>query len=226
MQILMIEDDRALCAATKISLERAGHIVEFCHNGSDGLNAALSCGHDLLLVDRMLPGLDGLSLIAALRRRGIKTAALIITALSDIHDRVDGLDAGADDYLVKPFVMEELLARIRALGRRPNDLTMDHTLAWHDMVLNPESKTLRGPCGECSLSAHECALLEALLRAAGQILPRPTLIARVWGGAAQVEEGNLDSYIHFIRRRIRTVGSSATIKTAYGVGYRMKAPPC
>ena len=226
MQILMIEDDEALCAATKISLEREGHQVELCHHGSEGLDMALGCAHDILLVDRMLPGLDGLSLIATLRRKGIKTAALIITALGHIHDRVDGLDAGADDYLVKPFVMEELLARIRALGRRPNDLTMDQTISWHDMALNPESKALRGPSGECSLSAHECALLEALMRAAGQTLPRATLIARIWGGASQVEEGNLDSYIHFIRRRIKTVGSTAAVKTAYGVGYRMEAPSC
>ena len=226
MQILMIEDDEALCAATKISLERAGHHADMCHNGSEGLDLALTCTHDLLLVDRMLPGLDGLSLIATLRRKGIKTAALIITALGDIHNRVDGLDVGADDYLVKPFALDELLARIRALGRRPNDLTMDQKISWHDMTLNPASKTLHGPSGECTLSVHECALLEALLRAAGQTLPRVTLIARVWGGTTQVEEGNLDSYIHFIRRRIKAVGSGAAVKTAYGVGYRMEARSC
>lgn len=226
MRLLMIEDDQALCAATKISLERAGYQVDLCHDGRDGLQLALQGTHDILLVDRMLPGLDGLSLVSVLRKSGINTTALMLTALGGIYDRVDGLDAGADDYLVKPFAVDELLARLRALSRRPAAWTQADVINCHDMTFDPLGKVLAGPSGNCTLSSREGDLLEALLRADGRTIPRAVLFSRVWGADAEVEDNNLDSYIHFLRRRFKAVGSSSALKTVYGVGYRLEGPPC
>lgn len=226
MRLLMIEDDRALCSAIKVSLTRAGYQVDLCHDGRDGLQMALTGAHDMLLVDRMLPGLDGMNLVTALRKSGIKTPVLMLTALSGVNDRVDGLDAGADDYLVKPFAVDELLARLRALNRRPHEWAQAETLRLHDIVLDPCDKSLSGPGGGCTLSGRECDLLEALFRAEGHTVPRPVLFARVWGADADVEDGNLDSYVHFLRRRLKIVRSDVALKTVYGVGYRLEAPSC
>ncbi|MEG1844268.1 MAG: response regulator transcription factor [Clostridia bacterium] len=226
MHVLMIEDDRVLCEAMKVCLERAGYQVDLCYDGSDGLKLAQEGAYDILLIDRMLPGLDGTLLISSLRKKGNSTPALMLTALGGIKDRVCGLDAGADDYLTKPFAEDELLARLRALGRRPADFLQTQLLNWHDMTLNLVAKTLSGPIRTCTISAHECALLEAFFRAKGNTVPRSVLFTRVWGADAQVEDGNLDNYVHFLRRRLKKVGSSASLKTTYGVGYRLEVPPC
>lgn len=226
MRLLMIEDDRALSGATKVSLERAGYQVDQAYDGEDGLQFALMGTYDILIIDRMLPGLNGTDIVLKLRQRGIASPILLLTALDGIHDRVDGLDAGADDYLTKPFAIEELLARLRALGRRPADWQQEQTVQWHDMTLNPWHFELLGPEGKCTLSKHECALLEALLRSGERTLPRATLFSRVWGADADVDDANLDRYIHFLRRRLKTVGSGAALKTIYGVGYRLEVSSC
>lgn len=222
----MIEDDTALCEAVALSLARAGYAVDVCHRGDEGLRVALGGAHDILLVDRMLPGLDGLRLVGALREGGVHAPVIMITALGGLDDRVDGLDAGADDYLVKPFAIDELLARLRALARRPPKWERAPAVAYADLSLDPDAKALHGPKGACSLSARECDLLEALMRAEGRTVARPLLFSRVWGADALVEDGNLDSYVHFLRRRLKSVGSAASIKTVYGVGYRLEGAKC
>lgn len=226
MRLLMIEDDIALSAATKISLERAGYQVDLSTNGTEGLELALTGAYDILLVDRMLPGLNGTAVISAIRLREMTTPVIILTALDGINDRVEGLDAGADDYLTKPFATQELLARLRALSRRPSGWQHGKTIDWHDLSLMPWANELHGPAGKCSLSKHEADLLETFLKAGGQTLPRSMLFARIWGAYADIEDGNLDRYVHFLRRRLKTVGSSVTLKTVYGVGYRLEVGAC
>ena len=226
MRILMIEDDVDLCAAVSLSLKKEGHVTDCAHTGEDGLHFALQNAYDLILLDRMLPELDGLSVLSALRRKGFHTPVLMMTALDGVRDRVDGLDAGADDYLPKPFATEELLARIRALGRRPPLWEGSRLLEAGDLSLDAELCALRGPAGALSLSRREARLLELFLRNPGQTMTRELLLARVWGPDAPVEEGNLDNYIHFLRRRLAGVGSGAKIVTVRAVGYRLEGAPC
>ena len=224
MRILLIEDDGALCEALRPALEAASFRVDICPNGTDGLTLLISGAYDVCILDRMLPGLDGLSLLRAARMRGISTPVLMLTALSGIGDRVDGLDAGADDYLAKPFDTRELLARLRALTRRPGT-TADPALHIGDVTLSPTELTLTGPQGTASLTNRECDLLEALLRSPGRLQARSSLLAQVWGPLAEVEEANLDCYIHFVRRRLQSVGSQSRVITVRGSGYKFEVAP-
>lgn len=226
MRILMVEDDQALCAAVDIHLRQQGYTVDYAHTGEDGLHFALQNAYDLILMDRMLPELDGLEAVRTLRSRGFSTPVLMLTALDGVPDRVDGLDAGADDYLAKPFAAEELLARIRALSRRPRQWESTSRLSAGDLELDTELAALLRPAGACSLSRREKQLLELFLRNAGQTLTRELLLSRVWGPDAPVEDGNLDNYIHFLRRRLRTVGSAVRLATVRSVGYRLEVGPC
>lgn len=224
MRILMVEDDAALCEALRPALETAGFRVDFCHNGSDGLALLTSGAYDVCVLDRMLPGMDGLNLLRSARTSGVTTPVLMLTALSGIVERVDGLDAGADDYLSKPFDTRELLARLRALTRRPGTAA-EPTLQGGDVILSPTELTMTGPKGTVSLTKRECDLLESLLRSPGKLQTRSVLLAQVWGPMAEVEDANLDCYIHFVRRRLQSVGSRASVVTVRGSGYKFEAQP-
>lgn len=225
MRILLIEDDRDLCGVLRPRLEQAGFVVDCCHDGEEGLYYLCQPVYDAAVLDRMLPGLDGVTLLARARAQGIATPVLLLTALDRVQDRVAGLDAGADDYLGKPFDMRELLARLRALCRRPGGGEAAQLRAG-DLVLDAGGLILSGPAGQVTLSRREAQLLEALMRAPGQTLHRTVLFGRVWGPDSEVESGNLDSYIHFIRRRLRAVGSRAQAVTVRGVGYRLEVGGC
>lgn len=222
MRILFIEDDTALCAALAPALAGLGK-ADFCHTGPEGLSLLVSGGYDLCILDRMLPGLDGLTLLRAARAQGVTTPVLLLTALAGAGDTVDGLDAGADDYLAKPFDTAVLLARLRALLRRSGGTV---ALTAGDLRLDTGELTLTGPTGSAVLSRKECDLLEALMRAPGRLQARSVLLARVWGPLAEVEEANLDCYIHFVRRRLAGVGSRARVVTVRGSGYRLEVAPC
>lgn len=221
MRLLLIEDDRALCSVLGPVLTGAGYAVTVCHTGAAGLDRLLGEGWDVCILDRLLPAPDGLTVLREARAAGCRTPVLLLTALGRVGDRVDGLDAGADDYLTKPFDTRELLARLRALTRRPGAAS-GAALVCSDLTLDAAELTLTGPSGTVTLSPRECALLEQLLQKPGRLQTRAALLARVWGPLAEVEDGNLDCYIHFARRRLLQVGSAAKITTVRGAGYRLE----
>ena len=222
MRILLIEDDRRLLEYLKFQLEKEDFTVDACTTGDDGLYFVLQGAYDLVILDRMLPGMDGISLLRRLRREGGAVPVILLTALGELEHKIEGLDAGADDYIVKPFAFEELMARIRSIGRRPQSWEQHETYTVGDLRLEPREKRLEGPGGVCSLSKREADLLEFFLKNPGQTLPRETLLLRVWGPDAEVEDGNLDNYIHFLRRRLRTLGSTLKLVTVRGTGYRLE----
>lgn len=224
MRILLAEDDEKLNETLVYGLTRAGFDVDTCFDGEDALFYGEQDIYDVILLDRMLPHMEGSEVLAALRKKGICTPIILITALGMLSDKVEGLDLGADDYLVKPFALEELLARIRCVTRRPRQIVDEEAAALADITWHAAESRLMGPLGSCTLSKRETALLEAFLKSDGATLSRSLLLMRVWGPDSDVEEGNLDNYIHFLRRRLKTVGSSLTIKTVRGIGYIMVNP--
>lgn len=223
MNILMIEDDKDLCEAVSFRLEQEGFSVTACHDGEEGLYYMGETPYDLVILDRMLPHMDGIQVLKEARSRQIKTPVLMLTALGELDDRLSGLNGGADDYMVKPFIFEELLARIRCLLRRPASYTaFADTVFLGDITYVPQTRTLSSHDKSCTLSNREGNLMEVFLRNPGQTLPRQLLLSRVWGLETDVEEGNLDNYIHFLRRRLKTVKSALQIKTVRGVGYQLE----
>ena len=211
MRILIIEDDKSLAETLRFQLEREHFETDICHDGVDGLHFIEQQAHDLILLDRMIPVLDGISVLKITREKDIYTPIIFITAMGALQDKVTGLECGADDYLVKPFDFEELLARIHSILRRPARWEGDKPLKY----CNKNS---------CSLSAREGNLLEIFLRNPGMTIPRASLLSRVWGPDASVEDGNLDNYIYLLRRRLKGVRSTLQLKTVRGIGYRLEVP--
>ncbi len=224
MRLLLVEDDLNVCHAICLHLKNEGYSVDSVGDGEDALSFIQDTSYDLIILDRLLPSLDGLSLLAKIRQEGIHTPVIMVTALSTLNDKIHGLDAGADDYLPKPFEMGELLARIRALTRRPSRIENQNILTLADISLDLSSSVLTGPKLSCSLSKREAALAEAFFRNPNNILPRSMILSKVWGPYSSVEDGNLDNYIHFLRRRLSTAGSEVKIKTIHAIGYRLEVP--
>ena len=222
MRLLLIEDDESLCLSLSYQLRQDGFAPETCHDGEEGLLWARQQGYDLILLDRMLPGMDGLTLLRQLRREGIHTPVIFLTALGQLSDKTGGLDAGADDYVVKPFAYDELLARIRCVLRRPAVLSGGDLLRYGDVTYDPGSLILRRGSASTVLSKRLGDLLELFLRNPGQTLPRQTILLRVWGMETEVEDGNLDNYTYFLRRSLRKVGSTLRLTTVRGIGYRLE----
>lgn len=221
MKVLLIEDDRSLASAVAYRLKKDNFDVTIREDGLSGLSALESDTYDMILLDRMLPMLDGVALLKKLRAIGNKTPVLFLTAMDAIHDRVTGLDAGADDYLVKPFAMDELVARIRALTRRKEQWNPQDKIKVHDLQLDTERLTLYCKEEMIVLTRRESALLAFLMYNDGQILPRSVIIDRVWSDTI-VEEGNLDIYIHFLRKHLAQIHSQCEIRTVRGIGYQLK----
>ncbi len=221
MRLLLVEDDPKLNHSLKYQLEKENFIVDSCSDGEEALFYIDQNIHDVILLDRMLPLLDGTELLAKMRGKNNSTPVILITALGTLNDKITGLDMGADDYLVKPFDFEELLARIRCVTRRSPMIQRNDSLSLGDLTLHIGESRLDGPCASCSLSKKENELFQSFFRNSRQVLTREQLLARVWGLDAEIEDGNLDNYIHFLRRRLNTVGSTVTLHTVRGIGYRM-----
>lgn len=222
MRILLVEDDKNLNQTLRYSLEEEGFDVDPCFDGEEALYYMEETPYDIVLLDRMLPALDGLSVLGQMRKKELHTPVILLTALGEVDDRIAGLDCGADDYLVKPFDFKELCARIRSILRRPARLMPLRSLAFSDLSFLPDSLALKGPRGSCTLSRREGTLMETFLRSPGVSLSRARLLTHVWGPDSDVEDGNLDNYIYFLRRRLKSLGSTARIVTVRGIGYRLE----
>jgi len=222
MKILIIEDDEDLSRALCYTLKKEGYLVDTCFQGDEAIYYGNSSSYDVIILDRMLPIVDGLTVLQTLRKNNITTPIIMVTAMNGINDRIDGLDSGADDYLIKPFDIGELLARIRALSRRPRTIESNIVLKFSDFSLDTDLHTLMTESKTVTLSNKEAFLLEFLIRNHGQILTREQILTRVWGLDTFVEDGNLDNYIYFVRRRLKAVNCKARIKTIHSVGYQLE----
>ena len=224
MNILMVEDDADLSNVVVSQLQKEGYVTDVCANGNDVALFLENGEYDLVLLDRMLPGKDGIQVLKELRGRENTIPVIFITALGEIEDRIEGLDAGADDYLTKPYDIEELKARIRAIARRPQKMEDNHEFAVGSTILDMSRYILRNGEKEISLSKREALLCLLLFRNIGQVLEREKILRKVWGMDNFVEESNVDTYIHFVRRRLKEVESPLVIKSIHGVGYCLVKP--
>ncbi len=225
MRILVAEDEPRLAALLDQSLREVGWDVEVRDDGRAALSAALSGDppYDVLVLDWMLPGLDGVAVCRRLRDLGVRTPVLLLTARGTVSDRVTGLDAGADDYLVKPFDLEELFARVRALHRRVTE-DAQQSLQVGDLVLDPASRrTWRGE-SEIELSAREFDILALLMRRAGRVVTRYTILEEVWDGDTDLRSNVIDVHVAALRAKIDKPFSTHTITTLRGAGYRLEGP--
>jgi DNA-binding response OmpR family regulator len=225
MRILVIEDDERLARVIARVLRQERFDVGLAHDGNTGLEQALTGAYDALIVDWMLPGRDGLEIIRELRAEQIATPALMLTARGEMPQRVEGLDAGADDYLGKPFAFEELLARLRALLRRRDRPLLDAVAAIGDVTVDFASHTVRRKGRPIALSPQEYALLEMLVRNRGHVLTRDQILERVWGYDAEPQGNAVELYIHYLRRKLDPDGQDAEslIRTVRGSGYVIPA---
>ena len=221
MRVLVVEDEPAILGFVRQGLTEAGYAVDAARDGREGLDYALAADYDALILDIMLPGLSGLDLLRELRRRGHKTPALLLTARGLVDDRVAGLDAGADDYLVKPFAFAELLARLRALLRRP-PLQAGTVLHAGPLAMDTAARRVTCDGRPVDLSPREFAVLEVLLRHPGQVLTRTQIGEHVWNFDFLNESNVVDVYVGYLRRKLEGDGR-ALIHTVRGVGYRLDA---
>lgn len=222
MRILMVEDDETLCTTIPFQLKQEGFTVDVSMDGEDGLHLIREKLHDLILLDRLLPGMDGMEILKTMREEHISTPVIFLTALGQLHDRTSGLNSGADDYIAKPFAFEELLARIRCVLRRPSVIQLSQTLSFGDIQYEPQTLMLSSGGNTTALSKRLGDLLELFLRNPGQTLPRQTILLRVWGMESDVEDGNLDNYAYILRRSLRKVGSRVQLTTVRGMGYKLE----
>lgn len=223
MRILLIEDEQKIANALKRGLEQERYAVDVAYDGKEGMARALAGKYDVLVLDRMLPGIsDGLEICKMVRAEKNKQPILLLTARDSTRDRVEGLDSGADDYLVKPFSFEELLARIRALLRRP-ETPRDTVLRVGDLELHPDTFQVRRAGKDLQLSRKEFALLEYLMRSAGIVLSKDQIIAHVWDFDADILPNTVEAFIASLRKKVdRPFQCPAHIHTARGYGYICK----
>jgi two-component system OmpR family response regulator len=226
VRILVIEDDQATADYIANGLAQEGQTTEIAVNGKDGLFQALTGGFDVIVTDRMLPGPDGLSIIRALRASSIATPVLVLTALGEVERRVEGLDAGADDYLAKPFAFSELYARVRALARRPAQTGAPQAeLVVGDLRMDLLRRVVTRQGAPIDLLPTEWRLLEYMMRHAGQVLTRTMLLERVWDFAFDPTTNVVDVHVSRLRRKLEGQGGAPLIRTIRGAGYVLDARP-
>jgi len=224
MRVLIIEDDATTAAYVARALEESGHVADRAGDGRDGLHMARSEPYDVLVVDRMLPGGDGLAVVRALREEGNATPALILSALGEVDDRVKGLRAGGDDYLVKPFAFTELLARLEALARRGDVEAPRTTLAVGDLRMDLLGRTVTRAGRAIELQPREFSLLEFLMRRAGQVVTRTMLLEGVWDYHFDPQTNVIDVHVSRLRRKIDRDFDRPLLHTVRGAGYVLRAP--
>ena len=222
MRLLVAEDERAISDFLVRGLTENGYAVDLAEDGRVALDLASSFDFDLILLDILLPQIDGLTVCRRLREQQVKTPILMLTALDAVDDRVKGLDSGADDYLVKPFAFEELLARVRALSRREPGL-VPPVLSYEDLVLDPTSRAVKRAGQPIELTAKEFALLEYFLRNPGRVLTREMITDRLWSFDSASFTNVIDVYVGRLRRKIDDGHAVKLIQTVRGVGYKIEA---
>ncbi|MEK8210033.1 response regulator transcription factor [Paenibacillus sp. FSL L8-0696] len=219
MRILIVEDELHLAEALTQILKKHNYSVDAVHDGRSGLDYALSGIYDLLLLDIMLPELDGVSVLKMLRKKGIPTPVILLTAKGEITDMVTGLDYGADDYIAKPFSSEILLARIRAVLRRKGEVIPDDALKFGDIELNTSNLKLTVGGKEIKLNLKECELLELLILRKQAVTSKEQIIEKLWGFDSDAEHNNVEVYISFLRKKLTFLNSTVRISTIRNVGY-------
>ena len=223
MRVLVVEDERKTASFISKALQADGHAVDTLHDGSEALVAVANTPFDVVVLDIMLPGRDGLSVVRLMRERKIATPVLLLSARGEVSERVEGLNAGADDYLPKPFALEELLARVRALGRRPCD-TKAPILRVADLTLDSVTRKVMRGGTRIELAPREYLLLECLMRSAGRICGRMTIVEKVWDYDFDPGSNLVDVYIMRLREKIDAGFEPKLLQTVRGVGYVLREP--
>jgi two-component system response regulator MprA len=221
-KILLVEDEQAIAKFISRGLQREGYIIVVAHDGEAGLDMAFSELPDLIILDVMLPDIDGLSICRQLREAQMQTPILMLTAKDAIPDRVAGLEAGADDYLVKPFAFEELLARLKALRRRKAPIETEAPLSFTDLTLNPSTRMAKRSERIIELTAKEYDLLELFMRHPNQVLTRDQIYERIWGYDFGGESNIIEVYIRYLRSKLEAGGEPRLLHTVRGVGYALR----
>ncbi|MGA0602404.1 winged helix-turn-helix domain-containing protein [Caulobacter sp. KR2-114] len=224
MKLLIVEDDKDTAAYLKKALGEAGHAVDVANSGRDGLLLAAGETYDVMVLDRMLPQVDGLTILRTIRASGVKTPVLLLTALGGIDDRVEGLEAGGDDYLVKPFAIAELLARVNALARRPPPQAVQTALKVADLELNLLQRTVTRGGRRIELQPREFQLLEYLMRHAGRVVTRTMLLEAVWDFHFDPKTNIVETHISRLRSKVDRGHGRELIQTLRGAGYCLRDP--
>lgn len=222
MKLLVVEDEIQLADALSEILRRNKYSVDTVYNGIDGLDNAVTGVYDCIILDIMLPGMNGLDVLGNIRKEKISTPVLLLTARCEIDDKINGLDCGADDYLTKPFVTEELLARIRALTRRKGEVIDDDRLDYGGLELIKSTLSIKCSENDVKLSLKEYQIMELLISNPRQILPKERIIEKIWGYESDVEYNNIEVYISFLRKKLVIISAPVQIKTARGIGYYLE----
>ena len=222
MRILVVEDEKHLAEALSHLLKKNNYTVDVSNDGESGLDNALSGIYDVIILDIMLPKTDGITVLREIRRRKIDVPVILLTAKGEISDKVRGLDSGADDYLAKPFNTEELLARIRALGRRRGAEIVDNTLSFGNTLLDTGRLLLKTDTSEISLTLKECELMEFFMLRKNTVSSKEHIIEKLWGFESEAESNHVEVYVSFLRKKLKFVNSNILISAVRGVGYKLE----
>lgn len=222
MKLLIVEDEIQLADALTEILRRNMYTVDTVYDGIDGLDNALTGIYDGIILDIMLPRMNGIEILRNIRNEKIQTPVLLLTARSEVEDKINGLDCGADDYLTKPFVTGELLARVRAMTRRKGEIINDNKLEYNGLILNKSTCAIMYGGNDVKLSLKEYNIMEMLISNPHHILPKERIIEKIWGYESDIEYNNIEVYISFLRKKIAVLSAPVQIKTARGIGYSLE----
>lgn len=222
MRILIVEDEVALADALAQILYKNKYIADTCYDGESGLDNALTDIYDVIILDIMLPRMNGLDVLKNMRLNKISTPVILLTAKDEVSDKVKGLDLGADDYLTKPFATDELLARIRSIYRRKEKIIVENILSHDDVTLNLSTYELECNGNSVKLGLKEFSIMEFFLKNRGIVISKENLIEKIWGYESDAEYNNVEVYISFLRKKLAHIKSGVSIKTVRGVGYRLE----
>lgn len=222
MKVLIVEDEKDLACVLSEMLKQEGYIVNKVHNGIDGLDYALTNTYDVIILDIMLPQMNGIEVLKEIRKNGINSSVLLLTAKSEVEDKINGLDNGADDYLTKPFVTKEFLARVRALSRRNNKQYLGNQLTFGDILVDKHKHELIKDTQKIKLSQKEYSILEMLIVNKGNTISKEQFVQKIWGYDTDIEYNSIEVYISFVRRKLNAIHSNIKINTIRSLGYALE----